>query len=140
MRTPRSGAHCEYPALKCPDVPLWCYNGGTCRTIASGTTLCECTPQWAGGFCQTVNNANSSGHDFTPASQRASPPGTVAVPTWVAAPIIIGLVLILCLGGAVCYMGARERRGRPVFQPLESSGSSPTRRQELVRRASDTDA
>ena len=132
----RSGAHCEYPAVKCGSTPLFCYNGGTCTTTASGTTLCACPPSWGGGSCQKLLFSAQA----PPAPVAAPTPGKVTVPTWVAAPIIIGVVLLLLLGGCVIYMIVRERRGAPVFQKLEPhDGPSPTRGAELVRTASRAD-
>ncbi len=120
----RSGAHCEYPAVKCPGVPLWCYNGGNCTATRSGTYTCVCPADWAGGSCQKLMSS---------ALVPPPKPGTVAVPTWVAAPIIVGIVLLLLLLFCVCFMAYRERKGRPVFQKLENEAVTPTRRQQLAR-------
>lgn len=134
----RSGAHCEYPAVKCAGVPLWCYNGGVCVVQNSGNTLCQCPKSWAGGSCQKINRDNSSAIGLPPVPVPA-PPGTVAVPTWVAAPVVIGLVLILILSCMLFYMYKRERRGAPVFQQMDAGAGSPTRRQGLSKRISETE-
>lgn len=56
----------------------------------------------------------------------------MAVPTWVAAPIIFGLVMICMLCAAVALLIHREKKGRPVFQKLEPEAVTPTRRQQLT--------
>ena len=134
----RSGAHCEYPAVRCGTSSLYCYNGGTCYVTSSGTNLCRCPAGWTGGFCQKLLSLPPSS---PPPPMAMVPPGSVAVPTWVAAPIIVGIVLLLCCGGCVLYMARRERRGEPVFQKIDSDGaSSPTRRQELTRHSRSEEA
>jgi hypothetical protein len=125
------------PAVKCAGVPLWCYNGGVCTPTGTGTTLCQCGPAWGGGRCQ-----NLLGQSLSSTAVFAPAPGTVAVPTWVAAPIIIGVVLLLGFAGCVCFMARRERSGNPVFKELPDSDApkSPTRGTELARRSQTEEA
>ncbi len=125
--------------MKCAGVPLWCYNGGVCVVQNSGNTLCQCPKNFAGGSCQKINRDNTSAIGLPPVQPAAAPPGTVAVPTWVAAPVIIGLVLILILSCMLFYMYKRERRGTPVFQQMDHGAGSLTRRQELTKRISEAD-
>jgi hypothetical protein len=124
------------PAVRCAnDASLFCRNGGTCRDTPTGTTLCNCPPEWAGGRCELPRSSTASDNAVTTATPPAVPPAnTVAVPTWVAAPIIVGIVLIILLAGFICFMASRERKGTPMFQKLEGGG--PTRRQELSRQMS----
>ncbi len=123
------------PAVQCAsDLSLFCRNGGTCYNTPSGNTLCRCPAEWAGGRCESPLSATASTDGAPPVAPAAAPPNTVAVPTWVAAPIIIGIVLIILLACFICYMASRERKGAPVFQKLDDGG--PTRRQELSRRMS----
>ena len=93
------------------DASLFCRNGGTCFDTPGGTTLCRCPTEWAGGRCEMPLSSTANQPPAPAAAAAAAPPGTVAVPTWVAAPIIIGIVLIVLLGAAICYMASRERRG-----------------------------
>jgi hypothetical protein len=114
------------------DASLFCRNGGACLAHVSGNMRCDCPAEWTGGNCELPLSSTVSGNNAGTAA--APPPNTVAVPTWVAAPIIIGIVLIILLAGVICFMASRERKGAPVFQKLEDGG--PTRRQELSRRMS----
>ena len=124
--------------MRCGTSSLYCYNGGTCYVTSSGTNLCRCPAGWTGGFCQKLLSPPAPP---APPPMAMVPPGSVAVPTWVAAPIIIGIVLMLSCGGCVVYMARRERRGEPVFQKLETdSAASPTRRQELTRHSRSEEA
>jgi len=112
--------------VQCTTSPLKCWNGGTCFVAAgAGTTLCQCPSAWGGGECQRLLASN------IPPAASVAPAGTVAVPKWVAAPIVIGLLLLLCFGGALAYLVFRERRGRPVFARLEEGQPGRTRGLEL---------
>jgi hypothetical protein len=91
-------------------LPLWCYNGGVCTPTGTGTMLCQCGPSWGGGRCQNLLGQTGESN----ATVLAPAPGTVDVPPWVAAPIVVGVLFLFSVAGCVCFKARRERRDNPV--------------------------
>jgi hypothetical protein len=122
----RLGAYCEFNATTCPSGTLLCANGGACAG-----TYCRCpdTSKWISVRCTLPVLAAAQ------APPRAAPPGTVNVPTWVAAPIVVGVVALLFCGCTVFYLVYRERKGTPVFHKLDDQSAGVTRGQGLVMTA-----
>ena len=114
-----TGAFCELPVSRCPN-GLLCANGGGCEA-----SYCACSVNWQDSNCEQPVLVAAS-------SPSSSPSGTGAVPAWVAAPILIGLLLLFAAVAAIGFLVVRERRGRPVFMRLEPSGE--TRGAELQKR------
>jgi len=111
-----TGAFCELPQHTCNN-GLQCANGGVCQSA-----YCSCPPSWIDTSCEQAVLV------VAPPGPHSAPPGTVAVPAWVAAPILLGLLLLIGAVGAVVVLVVRERRGRPLFVKLENfSVPAPTR-------------
>ena len=124
------GAYCEFNATTCPSGALSCANGGSCAG-----TYCRCdTSKWINVRCTLPVLASAQ------AQPTAAPPGTVNVPTWVAAPIVVGVVALLFCGCTVLYLVYRERKGTPVFHKLDDQAAGVTRGQGLVMTATSRDA
>lgn len=120
------GAYCEFNSTTCGNGgALACANGGTCAG-----TYCRCdTTRWINVRCTLPVLAAAQ------AQPSAAPPGTVNVPTWVAAPIVVGVVALLVCGCTVFYLIYRERKGSPVFHKLDDQAAGVTRGQGLVMTA-----
>lgn len=107
---------------------MWCAHGGTCNPLGNS---CNCPAGWGDTDCNQLIASSTP-----PPSATSSRRGTVAVPTWVAAPIILGVVLLCCAVTGLGVLIARERKGRPVFTRLVSTEPlTLTRAQSLSRRA-----
>jgi len=104
------GSHCETSSILCPGGVLSCLNGGTCFKSAGGTDLCSCPAAYAGSKCQLLIGVTVNSTVYTP--------GPKQIPTWIAAPIIIGCVLLFAAIGGIVYMVRRERAGKPLFARL----------------------
>lgn len=119
-----------------PRLVARCANNGTCT--ATGFQ-CNCPPAWAGQRCELalLETPPPPSAVAAAAAPASSPPGTVAVPNWVAAPIVVGALLLLCLVACVAALVVRERRGAPIFAPLLERGalSSSSRARELAAHA-----
>ena len=102
------------PCIRC-NQNTWCANGATCQ-VTPGQILCACTANFF---------ASIGAHCLQPRVAAAPPPAppgsaspTWTVPQWIAAPIVVGASMFLCL---CCFVGVvirYERKGQPVFRPL----------------------
>ncbi len=83
--------------MQCAAQPTkFCYNGGTCFTTASGTTLCDCRSSetgWTGGSCQKR---------FDPGAPAAPPALTQPFTSCTA----LGLRVTYCYNNGTCPTSA----------------------------------
>ncbi len=106
------GPQCNMFAQLCPQTDdVFCLNGGECQQTVNGLRICICPAEWAGQYCQQLIGSTST----------KSTPNNNSVPAWVAAPIIIGFVVLISLISLLVFLIRRERRGQPVFSKLVAS-------------------